>query len=355
MGWNGISLGESKSGSGSRGKGGKPRGGTGKRTGTGKRKSSSEFNDVEVEANADDTVDSVFNRPTKERRRLRGEKTANYGHTGSGKTRYGMSWVRLNPKDVEEDITAFNLPSKKHDHAIETFLTAFKNQQIIRGDPIYVIGTEISTEECIYGDDNWDLFAEHVDKDILFKEVYEVFEKGPEKGELDPIASLRRFNHVWSFLMNLQPETGTVFVDSGTSVLSWRHSYLRRKIMKKAPTEKEQGVPLKYWFWRNEKQESFQLGLRALKANTNVTWKMAKDSDGDYTDRPRWHDDTSGHLSNNIIFHPLHEDDMFTGVVRKCRQSRAIRHKILPFPTATKFVGLLIHAFDYEDIKKLRV
>jgi len=328
---------------------------TKRKTTTKKQSSNKEFDDVEYELTGEETIENTFNRPSKTKRKLRGEKTASYGHTGSGKTRYGLSWVRLNPTDVVEDIEMWNLPGEKHDHAIESFSTGFKNDAIIRGDPLIIIGTEISTEECLYGDDQWDMVADHVEKDILFKEVYRTFESGPEMGEEDPIACLREFNKVWAIILKRQPNRGTIMVDSGTSVLGWRHEYLRRKIMKKAPTEKEQGIPPRYWFWRNTKQESFQLGLRALKANTLVTWKMAKDKEGDYTELPRWHDDTSGHLSNNVLFHPLHDKDLFTTQVKKCRQTRELRMKRIPFPTATKFVGLLIHAFEYEDIKKLKV
>jgi hypothetical protein len=317
---------------------------------------SNEFSDVDYKLTGEETLENSFDRPTKDKRRIRGQKTAIYGPTGGGKTRWGLSWIRLNEKDVQEDIQEWNLPGPKHDKAIETFMTAFKNKAIIPGIPMIIFGTEISTEDCLYGDDQWDMVAEHVDHDIMFKEMYHTFEDGPEQGEEDPLACLKDYNKHWAILLKHPPETGTVMVDSGTHILSWRHSYIRRKVMKIPASAREQGVPTRFWFWRNEKQESFQLGLRNITANTIVTWKMAKDQEGHETDQPRWHDDTSGHLSNNVLYMPLDEEkDRFKVVVKKCRQTREFRFKTIVYPTAIKFVGLLIKAFTIDDIKKLEV
>jgi len=314
---------------------------------------SKEFADLEVEISDLDTLDSIFIAPTPEKKRMRGEKTANIGKTGLGKTRDAMLWGRINMPHIEEDINTLDLPGKKRDHALETFAEALKHQRIYPGNPVIVLGTEESTEECVYGDDQWELFADLVGrKEIRFTEVFREHDSGKNEGFLDYFESFRAFKKALAVVKRANPQTGTVVIDCGSDLLEWQHEIIRRKLMKIPELKKEQGVPPRYWFWRNMEQTKMQMALRRMKCNTVVTWRMAKDKDGEITDKPRWHDDTSGHKSNNVLhFTGDDPENRFMIRVRKCRQTRRLRKKVIFFPAPFKFLGIMIGALDFPDIK----
>jgi len=320
-------------------------------------KTKEELSDTEWDLTEEDTIEHVFMRPDKRRRK--GYKIASYGNTGSGKSRFALSTVRLNPKDVQEDIELWDLPGEIHDHCTETVLAGFESGAIVRGTPIIFIGTEESVEDCIWGEDQWDMVAEHVDHDILYTEVYRKYKGGPNRGEMDTIASLKAFNRAWSILLRDAEDGkfdggGTIVIDSATSILKWSNDYLRRKIHGKTEEDKEQGIPARYWMWRNWKMESMMLALRSMIPNTITTWKVGKDKEGDFTDQADWHKGTSDHHSNTIFEHPLHDRDLFTAKVEKCRRARRVRMKTIPWPSATVFAAMLVRGVEYDAVKKLK-
>jgi len=332
----------------------KKTGKSGKRPPTAKQKRvSNEFADLEVTISDDETLENSFELPTLKRKRSKGEKITGYGQTGGGKTRFGILMGRLNKEHVVEDIDALKFSSAVRNKAVDRFMEAFDNQEIFQGNPIICLGTEESTEDAIYGEDQWELVADLVGKkQIMYKEVFVEYDSGPNQSFIDPFESYRNFVKYFSIVKRSNPLVGTVMVDSGTSKLGWEHNIIRRKVMKIPELQKEQGVPTRYWFWRNEKEEAFQLALRSLKCNTYVTWKEAKDKEGNYIDRPKWHDDTSGHLTNHVLRFPIDdEQDRFKALVVKCRRTRRLRMKTIFYPTPLKFFGLMIGAFTFKDLK----
>ena len=161
------------------------------------------------------------------------------GESFTGKTFTSCSTSHLTQKHIKNDFKGLT------DEQIEYFLQGLK--RYIPFTPVWVIGTEESTYECLTSDDNEEYF-EHANINYV-----EVLAKGSGLTLLDQIRTYKNFLIAIYALSNLK--RGTVILDSSSGILSAQHEVVRRIIGKIPSLKKEQGILPRHWFWRNVERE----------------------------------------------------------------------------------------------------
>jgi hypothetical protein len=292
-----------------------------------------------------ESIDTIFSTPTKTRKTKKGIVVADAGKPFSGKTRRLLSTVKVSKKGIEEEVPTWNLKSKNEEVVIETMLSALKSGRLLTGTPLYVVGTEESTEECLYSEDNWEYFADYIDE-IKLKEIFilrdtdKILETGVNGEE-----SFKLFNKIMILFERaaISGKKYAIGIDNGSTILGWLHEVLRRSIHRKPITAKEQGIPPRHWFYRNTKMESMSLDFKNLNKLTWIVYKMAKDREGNTTIEPKWHEDTSGYLATVYMYSQLIERrKLIITEFRKCRPNFQLVGEWYQWLSANKIMALML-------------
>lgn len=237
------------------------------------------------------------------------------GESFSGKTFTTLSASHLTEKHIMNDFKNIQIKQKKK--FIE-FLSEY-----IPFTPVWVIGTEKSTHECLTSMDNEEYF-EHANINYV-----EVLERGDGLTLVDHFKTYKNFLIALYSLTNLKQ--GTVILDSMSGILAAQHEVVRRIIMKVPSLKKEQGVMPRHWFWRNVEQEGIMFYGRMLPVNFLFTVKIIKqhNESGNDIEKVKWHEETNRHLSSVIIKNErIGEKANFRSTIQKCRPNKELYHKV---------------------------
>jgi hypothetical protein len=252
------------------------------------------------------------------------------GHSFSGKTFTGLTASHLTEKHIRNDFKA--LPKPKLDY----FISEVK--KYIPFTPVWVLGTEASTYECLTSNDNEEYFKH---ADIRYVELTK---RGSGTSLIDQIATYKNFLIAMYSLSN---ETrGTIFLDSNSSILAAQHEVVRRLIHKIPSLKKEQGIPTRYWFWRNVEQEGIMFFGRLTPINFIFTVKIITQSleSGEDIEKIRYHEETNRHLSSIIIRNEqIGNSDKFRSTIEKCRPNKRLQNKTYQNMTLPLFMYNLIN------------
>ena len=314
------------------------------------------------------------------------------GGTFVGKTYSMLSQIKQNPKGIDEEVNTWGLEEKNRGEVIDAMCRALAERRYHTVKELFAFGTELSVEETLYSEDNVDFFSGWYDK-IHYIEIYKKTESddelnigvdGPQSVRLltRKFLLLERELRDWNMhLERLQVNLDASFkkketidqsladeitslderiakinkkilkitenkqralgFDSQTSTLFWHNETIRRKLVGRKVFSDTQQVPPPFWFWRNTKMEGISLDLRMFNIQAWQTWKMARDKEGNaLDDKPRWHDDTSGHLSS-IWLHSFKTDSgELACEVKKDRPRRALCGRFFPYMTANLLLAL---------------
>jgi len=162
------------------------------------------------------------------------------GESFTGKTFTALSTSHLTPKHIRNDFKGLS------DEQLDYYIEGLK--RYIPFTPVWVIGTEESTYECLTSDDNEEYFK-HANINYI-----EVLEKGSGLTLLDQIRTYKNFLIALYALSNLK--RGSIVLDSSSGVLSAQHEIVRRIVGKLPSLKKSQGILPKHWFWRNVEREN---------------------------------------------------------------------------------------------------
>lgn len=318
-------------------------------------------------------------------------------HTGGtfvGKTYSMLSQIKQNPKGIEEEVNSWNIPEHDRGELINAMCEALKERRYHTVNELFAFGSELSIEETMYSEDNVEFFGDWYDK-IHFIETYlkteaddelDIGVDGPQSIRLlkkkflllerrirketeklfklntalsasikkketidqamvDEITSLdERIEKINAKIVSVsQKQNRALGFDSMTSTLFWANESIRRKLVGRKVFSDTQQVPAPLWFWRNTTMEGFSLDLRKFNVQAWQTWKMARDREGHVLeDKPRWHDDTSGHLSSIWIHSYQTVDGELASVFKKCRPRRALQRRTFPYMTANLLLALCL-------------
>ncbi len=267
---------------------------------------------------------------------------ASLGQSDSGKTTLVNTVSHLTPKHIKNDFKGLN------DKQMEFFLQGLKNY--IPFTPVWVIGTEESTYECLTSDDNEEYF-EHANINYI-----EVLSKGSGLTLLDQFRTYKNFLIALYALSNLKK--GTIILDSSSGVLSAQHEIIRRIIGKLPSLKKEQGILPRHWFWRNVEREGIMYFGRIMPVHFLFTIKVIMQSIEGKKDleKIRWWEETDRHLSSIIIKNKrIGKQANFNSTIEKCRVNSSLYGKTYKNLTMPLFMWNLINAKKRkikEGIKK---
>jgi len=320
------------------------------------------------------------------------------GGTFVGKTFSMLSQIKQNPKGIEEEVNTWNVSEKNRGELIDAMCRALKERRYHTVTELFAFGTELSVEETLYSEDNYKYFENWFDR-IHYMETYLKTESddelnigvdGPQsmrlltrkflllereirdenmhlaklqtnidaalkkKDMLDPAIEdqitsiderIAKINNKIDSIKDAQHRA--LGFDSQTSTLFWANETIRRKMVGRKVFSDTQQVPAPFWFWRNTKMEGLSLDLRLFNLQAWQTWKMARDKEGNVLDdKPRWHDDTSGHLSSIWLHSFKIESGELACEVKKCRPRRALQGRFFPYITANLLLALCLGLDD---------
>jgi len=332
--------------------------------------------------------EKMFSKQSRQRERSDGYVVSDSGPTFVGKTFRGLSLIKQNPKGIEEEVPTWKLKSADQDFVIEAMKKALKEKRYHTVDKLFVFGTEVSTIETLNSEDNTKFFENWYDK-IFVLDMYKKEESNDALNvgvdavgsikeltkcmillerelneERKKIAAMERANRAQlksekiaekiddriketnKALRKLDVVNRGILFDSATSIFMWHNEVIRRKLMKIKLLAKSQAVPPQFWFWRNQRMESLGLDFRHFNIPVWLTWKMSKDKDGAMIeDKPKWHDDTSGHLSS-IWINSRVTGDAFVTDVMKCRPRKDLVGNSYPWMTANLLLALCLGLGD---------
>lgn len=253
------------------------------------------------------------------------------GESFTGKTFSALSASHLTEKHIKNDFKGLNEEQLKY------FLQGLK--RYIPFTPVWVIGTEVSTYECLTSDDNEEYF-EHANINYV-----EVLQKGSGLTILDQIRTYKNFLIAMYALSNLK--RGTVILDSSSGVLSAQHEVVRRIIGKLPSLKKEQGILPRHWFWRNVEREGIMFWGRIMPVNFIFTIKIIMQSIEGNKDlkKIRWWEETDRHLSSILIENKrIGKQANFSSYIEKCRTNTSLYGKTYKNLTLPLFMYNLINA-----------
>jgi len=254
------------------------------------------------------------------------------GESFTGKTFTALSSSHLTAKHIKNDFKV-GLTIEE----IEYFLQQMK--RYIPFTPVWVIGTEESTYECLTSDDNEEYF-EHANINYV-----EVLAKGSGLTLLDQIRTYKNFLIAIYALSNLK--RGTVILDSSSGVLSAQHEIVRRVIGKLPSLKKEQGILPRHWFWRNVEREGIMFWGRIMPVHFIFTIKIIMQSveGGKDIEKIKWWEETDRHLSSIIIKNKrIGKQANFNSTIEKCRINTTLYNKTYKNLTMPLFMWSLINA-----------
>jgi hypothetical protein len=247
------------------------------------------------------------------------------GKSSSGKTRLALSLSKCCAGLIEKEVTK--------DEA-KVLIDLLGSGLLPDVTPIWVLGTEESTQKELYAIESKDYYS---NTDIKYVEVCEFTD-----GKID---HLKTFNNFMKFMKRFAVNTpkGTIVIDGFSSILYCMHEIIRRDIMSIPEFKKEQGVPAKYWFWRNTNCEIIMLMLRRIPMHKILTYKITKgrETEDEIEWKTRWHEDTNKHLSDTIIENSLIEKNNtanFISKFEKCRNKKSLIHKEFSNLNGTKLL-----------------
>lgn len=228
------------------------------------------------------------------------------GHSSHGKTYEALSVSHLTPKYIEHEFKGI---SNKERENFKKFIDEFYSFT-----PVWVIGCESSTLECLTSMDNEGYF-EHANINYV-----EVQQKGRGLSLVDHVKTYKNFLIAMYTLSNIKG--GTIIIDPISAVLNAQHEIVRRIIMKVPSLKKHQGVPTRHWFWRNTEQEGIMFYGRIVEANFIFTVKVITQhlEGGEDIEKIRWHEETNKHLSSIIVNNDkVPGKNIFRSTIEKCR------------------------------------
>ncbi len=253
------------------------------------------------------------------------------GQSFTGKTFIALSASHLTEKYIRHDFKALS-PQE-----LEYYVKGLK--RYIPFTPVWVIGTEESTYECLTSDDNAEYF-EHANINYV-----EVLAKGSGLTLLDQIRTYKNFLIAIHALSNLK--RGTVILDSSSGILSAQHEVVRRIIGKLPSLKKEQGILPRHWFWRNVEREGIMFWGRIMPIHFIFTIKIiiqSKENEKDF-EKIRWWEETDKHLSTVIIKNTrIGKQANFNSYIDKCRTNTTLYGKTYKNLTMPLFMWNLINA-----------
>ena len=253
------------------------------------------------------------------------------GPSFTGKTFTACSSSHLTEKHIRNDFQG--LTAKE----IEYFL--FQLKRYIPFTPVWVIGTEESTYECLTSDDNEEYFR-HANINYI-----EVLSKGSGLTILDQIRTYKNFLIAIYCLSNLK--RGTVILDSSSGILSAQHEIVRRVIGKLPSLAKSQGILPRHWFWRNVEREGIMFWGRIMPVHFLFTIKIIMQSkeNGKDFEKIKWWEETDRHLSSVIIKNKrIGKQANFNSTIEKCRINTTLYNKTYKNLTMPLFMWNLINA-----------
>jgi len=253
------------------------------------------------------------------------------GESFTGKTFGALSASHLTPKHIKNDFKGLT------DEQIEYFLQGLK--RYIPFTPVWVIGTEESTYECLTSDDNEEYFR-HANINYV-----EILQKGTGLTLIDQIKTYKQFLIAMYALSNLK--RGTVILDSSSGILSAQHEVVRRIIGKIPTLKKEQGILPRHWFWRNVEREGIMFWGRIMPVNFIFTIKIimqSKENEKDF-EKIRWWEETDRHLASFIVKNKrIGKQANFNSYIDKCRTNTTLYGKTYKNMTMPLFMWNLINA-----------
>lgn len=261
------------------------------------------------------------------------------GESFSGKTFTALTASHLTPKHIDNDFNGLTKKQKELFHSELERYTPFT--------PVWVIGTEESTFECLTSDDNADYF-EHANINYV-----EVLQKGSGLTLIDQLGTYKNFLIALYSLAN--QKRGTVIIDSMSGILAAQHEIVRRIIGKIPSIKKEQGIMPRHWFWRNVEQEGIMFYGRILPINFIFTVKIimqSKEGGEKDIEKRRWHEETNRHLSSVIIKNErVGKQTKFRSIIEKCRPNNNLYNKMYQNMTIPMFMWNLINAKNKKGEK----
>jgi hypothetical protein len=358
-----------------------------------------DLDDIPTDITPDERFEDGFTTGKHTRVVTQGRIISHSGQTFVGKTFSMLSQIKQNPKGIVEEVDTWNLKGKDREIVIEAMIQALKEKRYHTVNELFCFGTELSVEETLNSEDNVDFFDGWYEK-IHYQEIYKkttdrdelnVGVDGPqsvrlltrklillERELMDENAALEKLNRSVSLAVRKSKELNpkdlvavqslderikkanaeiarisskkdrALGFDSQTSVLFWHNETIRRKLVGRRVFSQEQQVPAPFWFWRNTKMEGLSLDLRLFNIQAWQTWKMARDKEGNVLDdKPRWHDDTSGHLSSIHVHSFKTEGGELACEFKKCRPRRALCGRFFPFITANLLLALCLGLEDH--------
>jgi len=258
-----------------------------------------------------ETIDSMFVSSKKVEKFDNYEFIALTGKSFTGKTRLALSCSKMTKELYKNELEPNEV--KEMDRIFDKIPDASK---------VYVIGLEESTGDELFSSKNSDYYS---NVDIKFKEITEYNGNG---AIYDYIETYNNFLKYLKYIQSSGLKDITLVIDSMSPILQAMHYILRTKIMKIDPMNKEQGVPQRYWFWRNQQMESIMLLLKSLKMHKILTFKTAKSDSEDFV--VRWHEETNYHLSKTRIDMSIltqNNKSIFISTFDKCRNNPSLYGK----------------------------
>ena len=253
------------------------------------------------------------------------------GESFTGKTFSACSSSHLTTKHIKNDFKGLT------DEQMEYFLQGLK--RYIPFTPVWVIGTEESTYECLTSDDNAEYF-EHANINYI-----EVLSKGSGLTLLDQIRTYKNFLIAIYALSNLK--RGTVILDSSSGILTAQHEIVRRVIGKLPSLAKSQGILPRHWFWRNVEREGIMYWGRIMPVHFIFTIKIimqSKENEKDF-EKIKWWEETDRHLSSVIMKNTrIGKQANFNSTIEKCRINTTLYNKTYKNLTMPLFMWNLINA-----------
>lgn len=254
------------------------------------------------------------------------------GQSFSGKTFTALSASHCTEKHIRHDFKGLN------EDKLNYFLQGMK--RYLPFTPVWVIGTEASTYECLDSDDNEEYF-EHAD--VRYVEVLERGSSG-----LSLLDHIRTYKNFLIALYSLSNQNrGTIVLDSSSSILTAQHEIVRRVINKIPSLREHQGVPPIKWFWRAVEREGIMYFGRLTPINFIFTIKQviqSKENEKEFL-KTRWWEETDRHLSSIILQNEqIGNSDVFRSIVEKCRPNKTLQNKSYQNLTIPMFMYNLINA-----------
>jgi hypothetical protein len=246
------------------------------------------------------------------------ELVACVGRSFTGKTRLMCSSARV---VAERDTLKYDLVDKD----VDIMLALLDKKVLLPPTPIYVIGTEESTADELFGRTSAPYYSNF---DIKYLEVAKY-----DGATYDFIGTYNNFLKAIAYFIGKGDIGGTLVIDSMSTIYSALNYILRTKVMKIPALAKEQGVPSRYWFWRNQQMESIMLALRRIKMHKFTSYKMSKGHKENDDEEPefkiRWVEESNYHLSNTRIDMDLakqSKENTYSSTFDKCRNKPSLFH-----------------------------